>query len=801
MEAEIANAEIDSDFFDALAELFRRGQLHKMYTNDYQAVEHLCLFLRLILDNVERDLPKTQRFKINRTHWNVDLVAECKDAERLKDEILESFSLVQRAAYLFLNSNTSPLIKSAKYAVLPILRLPVFSRMFVVPKVALNRDWKLDIVGQTDEIKVALIPIHMLNEPDIIADFVRRILYSGWTSKLQYETWFVTLLGVLCSTPVGKDLNDEDVQKITDQIAASSIAVDALTSMLTQSLLVPHSGDTTNGRFAIKHRQNRDSYLFLQSTNGKYAAISRTQIEGRFEPEMVFVHNIERDQFSQKFYSFGQKSVSTLWSMFSELDKSPTKGSPNRSLDIKLDSFSSLKALFENYFHWCKNDLNNLPLPLLTSMLRSMAVLSDTFTDVELYTSVYAEMRKFLDQRTNTDHPIYGYAIYNLLKCLAVLDLDKVTVNRAEICRLVDTCVQAGLKSTSNFVVFATLHGVLYLIQSVNTDDFNPTLALVFNFLLDEFQRLNSKIDILNSSDAEPVAYHRLLFTVAFRLALHISVDPNPVVKFVSLIRSLFVDPRLPEWLRSSLASGIQTLIMHNASYAETSFRETVVELFDTFQLRPLHFPHALCIYMTSVYRTTQNDKPSSSKQLDNFQSDLQKLLNVFSFYTARKHMERFLPTIAHLMLTLLKMDQIFEMLLSMIPIRARSAKHISSYDRSMLYLLFYVLRDAYTHTQQEIVSFTLKSVFPKVPINDQSSLLMILTNLLIMSALSSDKQTNSLVHVLLRQTQPNAMLLQSCYSQLIAPFKKSAERCGFTLDQRDFPMEPVFDLEGDGSL
>jgi hypothetical protein len=105
--------------------------------------------------------------------------------------------------------------------------------------------------------------------------------------------------------------------------------------------------------------------------NGKYAAISRTQIESKFEPERIFVHNMERDTFSQNFYSFGQKSVSSLWTMFTAVDRSPT-GTSRHSPDIKLDTSSSLKALFENYFHWARNDLNKLPIPLLTATLRSV---------------------------------------------------------------------------------------------------------------------------------------------------------------------------------------------------------------------------------------------------------------------------------------------------------------------------------------------------------------------------------------------------------------------------------------------
>lgn len=102
----------------------------------------------------------------------------------------------------------------------------------------------------------------------------------------------------------------------------------------------------------------------------------------------------------------------------------------------------------------------------------------------------------------------------------------------------------------------------------------------------------------------------------------------NFTVHCFQLIRSLFVDPRVPKWQRSTLANGIQTLIMHNAVHGE-NFRENCVELFDTYQLRPLHLPYAFSVYITCAYRMTQVNKPLSPKQMDAFQSDLQKLLNV----------------------------------------------------------------------------------------------------------------------------------------------------------------------------
>lgn len=92
---------------------------------------------------------------------------------------------------------------------------------------------------------------------------------------------------------------------------------------------------------------------------------------------------------------------------------------------------------------------------------------------------------------------------------------------------------------------------------------------------------------------------------------------------------SLFADPRLPTWQHSSLANGIQRLVMRNAAYCE-SFREIAVELFDTYQLRPLHLPHSLSVYIVCAYRMLkQSDKPINAKQAMIFQSDLQRLMNV----------------------------------------------------------------------------------------------------------------------------------------------------------------------------
>lgn len=54
---------------------------------------------------------------------------------------------------------------------------------------------------------------------------------------------------------------------------------------------------------------------------------------------------------------------------------SPTKLNPTlkKASANNLDISSLLKALFENFFHWCTSDINKLPLPLLVSTVQSVS--------------------------------------------------------------------------------------------------------------------------------------------------------------------------------------------------------------------------------------------------------------------------------------------------------------------------------------------------------------------------------------------------------------------------------------------
>lgn len=168
------------------------------------------------------------------------------------------------------------------------------------------------------------------------------------------------------------------------------------------------------------------------------------------------------------------------------------------------------------------------------------------------------------------------------------------------------------------------------------------------------------------------------------------------------------MDPRLPSWQRKVLSNGIQTLIIKNSTYCE-SFRDIAVELFDTYQLRPLHIPDVISVYITWATRIAQSGRPIDEKQRNLFQSDLQRLLNVFTFFTVRKKIHSLLPPLAHLMFTVLERDKLFEMMLSMLPIENKSPKPLSDYDRCMFSLYYYILKSLFSYKKRDIISFSLK--------------------------------------------------------------------------------------------
>uniref|UniRef100_A0A1I7S7J5 DOCKER domain-containing protein n=3 Tax=Bursaphelenchus xylophilus TaxID=6326 RepID=A0A1I7S7J5_BURXY len=594
--------------------------------------------------------------------------------------------------------------------------------MFLFPQKALVRGVSLQIEPQKDKISIPMISIHLLSDFEILSDFLQRIFLLGWTKKSQFEEIWMSLFGVLCSTPIGNELQGEDVQQIVDQLSASTLAVEALTGMLTMSLLYPTPGDTVNSRFMIKTRQTRDSYLFLNSLNGRKAAISRTQVENSFNPAQIFSANLEKLAADGQKYALGQTSVFYLWSITGELEPTNKKpsGMPKSVSDYliqastDLDTVSSLKSLFENFFHWFENGYKTLPLPLLAASIKSIAILSDMFDDIQLYVRVYGYLKEVFVSFHLQNHPAQGLLNYCLLKFAAIVDLERLDSDPNEARKIVDSMIADAQEEEDTFVLDCTLHGLLYLLQSVIVDEFQQQLKGVGEKVLGKLEKIHSNYDLIHEDELETMEHHKLLWTLIFRVFEQFGRgDSEFDQRFLKLTKTVLMDPRVPTWQKNIVSNGIQGLVCHSASFTE-AFRDCAVELFDTYQLRPNHLSMALSVYFTCVYRSIQDNRRFSQQEMDQFRQEFQKILNLFSYYTLKSEIQRFLPPIAEFFLIFFTRNELFDTIFALISMDEKS-ETIGDYDRCLYHLLHYALQRSAKEKPKETLDFVRFFLLEKV--------------------------------------------------------------------------------------
>lgn len=123
----------------------------------------------------------------------------------------------------------------------------------------------------------------------------------------------------------------------------------------------------------------------MSFSNGRKASIARSQIESDHNPALIFIRNLERSD--EYYYDIAQTSVFYLWNMVGELESTSDSYSNNNINEFRsslsdyllkattdLDTSSSLKSLFENFFHWFEQGMDSLPTSLLSSTVKSVRI-------------------------------------------------------------------------------------------------------------------------------------------------------------------------------------------------------------------------------------------------------------------------------------------------------------------------------------------------------------------------------------------------------------------------------------------
>ncbi|KJH43862.1 hypothetical protein DICVIV_10124 [Dictyocaulus viviparus] len=405
----------------------------------------------------------------------------------------------------------------------------------------------------------------------------------GWISRQQFEDFWMSLFGVLSSTPTGNELISENVtmrcsmqsiyaqyafnilfQNLTEQILASSVAVSVLTDILLYSLLYPEPGNPPTGHFIIKHRERNEP--FYKSKSIQLLSSLKSKLTHDLDPMLAYKRNIERLDYKGDYYGLGQMSALSLWTLTGVL-----------------------------------NDENPQQLAKADS---PMALLSDLFDDSASYEFMFSQMRNVFFGDYLKYHSDIGYVIYSLLKSVTVIGLDIAArgMTEGDLSKQILLWVECGLTSRSPFVREATLHGFIYLMQSMTLDALKPVVQYVTAFLLEETCKHLSTNDRTNiCSVPSSLEYIHLIWSASFR----IMEEPLQLSFKTTLIQrtcEIFTVLNFSGCLLPVVTSGIEALVLHSACYLP-QFLQLVEGCFEAYATISSTFVYALRILIACVFK------------------------------------------------------------------------------------------------------------------------------------------------------------------------------------------------------
>ncbi len=100
----------------------------------------------------------------------------------------------------------------------------------------------------------------LLQEPDVLHEYVRRAGVIGWLNRQQFEELWVSLLGVFGAS-TGQDLvrGDEEARAVAQCVA---VVVHALTAVVVQTMCLPVPGQANISR-PIHHSRYKKEIIII----------------------------------------------------------------------------------------------------------------------------------------------------------------------------------------------------------------------------------------------------------------------------------------------------------------------------------------------------------------------------------------------------------------------------------------------------------------------------------------------------------------------------------------------------------
>ncbi|XP_058802645.1 huntingtin isoform X2 [Phymastichus coffea] len=428
--------------------------------------------------------------------------------------------------------------KLLKSLIISVARHPLVNSFVLTPPLLWKHGCNIVGSGPTKcHFTLFLSEPNYIPELDVLEEFIYRVSLLGWSSRQQFEEIWMVLLGVLNVSQMQGE-TDSDVANNLSHTA--SLAVQAITQLLMQTLILPCPGNPNNGT-SIHHPRDPQLSLAKKSTKRllyvqnlllwKYenSEIATTD-SGMPQLEHIFQRgNLEPRTVDSHHHCYEQLSISYLWSQCSlhedKLSSSTLALKKRRDEALaasSLDVNSCVRFLLELYASWLSPG-NKLSLRLLYEIVRSLLLVSELFVERSQFQWMLESCMELWKNHQVEDEILRRHLIVSICKTSAVLTpLDAETMDKVK--RLIDGSLKCGSLSMR----IATLHGILYLLQSAVLANCEETMSAVHPLVIEYIQR---HIDVQDSTkvSSQSEEHQCVLWSLVFFLLEHAEGSPPDV--------------------------------------------------------------------------------------------------------------------------------------------------------------------------------------------------------------------------------------------------------------------------------
>ncbi|XP_029667120.1 huntingtin isoform X1 [Formica exsecta] len=521
----------------------------------------------------------------------------------LEKRQVEGFSTRDIPPYLF---------NTIKSLVVSISRQPLVNSYILTPPLVWKRGSGHTVGSGPTKCYFPLLSSepNLLQEVDILEQFIYRVNLLGWISRSQFEEIWMAFLSVL-NFPQNENTSKEDVAAL---IQASGLAVQAITRLLLQTLLLPCPGNPDasilihhprDPQLSVHKVSSQKLYAIQELLLWKYEYMNNAEGKNSLRLDHIFRRgNVERTAMTSDRFTYSQLSVSYLWSLCnlyedklnaSVLDLKNRRNDALMSASLDLDS--CLRFLIEHYTIWMSPQAKT-PVQLLTEIVKSILAISELFLERSQYQWMLDVCLEISRIHPTENAILHQYLAISTCKAAAVLTpLDLDTLDKVR--RIVDINLKSGFLASR----ISALHGSLYLLQSAVLTKCEETMNIIHPLAIEYIQKHIDSQDS-NSISSQSEEHQGIMWALVFFLLEHAEDTPPdaeaPAV--LELVLSLVTSQNLSYGLHQMLLQGLERLVATKSVVGKVAEQIVKIAIDRLKQPSPLLALPALQLLLTCMY-------------------------------------------------------------------------------------------------------------------------------------------------------------------------------------------------------